>query len=121
MLVLVKGIGIVIAGMGILIFLNPKMMKQLIVFWRQGKRIYIAGILRLLFGVILLLAASQCRLVGVIVTMGIFMLIGGTLIFTLGLEKIKSILDWWDKRQPLAMRFMGLIAFGIGVLIIYSA
>lgn len=120
MLILVKLIGIVIVLMGVILLLSPGTMKQLIAFWGQGKRIYMAGILRLLFGAILLLAASQCRLVGVVVILGILMLIGGTLIFVLGLARIKSILNWWDRRTPQVIRLMGLIILAIGALLIYS-
>lgn len=121
MLVLVKFIGIFIVSMGITILLSPSTMKKIIIFWKQGKRLYAAGILRLLIGIILLLAASQCRLVGVVVWLGILTLIGGIIIFALGLQKIKSFLDWWSKKPPLLLRLWGVIALAIGALLIYSA
>ncbi len=120
MLILVKLIGIVIVVMGITFLLSPKKLKHFMAFLGQGKRLYGVGILRLLFGVILLLAASQCRLVGVILTLGILILIGGILIFVLGLERVKSMLNWWNKRSPLILRLMGLIALALGALLLYS-
>lgn len=120
MLILVKFIAIVIVGMGILFLLSPKITKPFIGFWKQGKRLYIAGILRISFGIIFLLAASECRLVGIIVALGILFLIGGILIFMLGLERLKSILNWLDRRSFLALRFIGLAVIAIGALVLYS-
>ena len=120
MLILVKLIGIVIVVMGITFLLSPKQLRQLLAFLGQGKRLYGVGILRLLFGVILLLAASQCRLVGVVLTLGILFLIGGILIFVLGLERLKSILNRWDKKSPLTLRLLGLIPLAFGALLLYS-
>ena len=120
MLILVRIIGVIITVMGIIILLSPKIMKQLIAFFEQGKRLYLAGVLRILFGIVFLLVATQCRLVGVIVVLGILFLIGGILIFTLGLEKSKSILKWWERKSPLVFRLVSLIPIFIGVLILYS-
>jgi len=120
MLILVKLIGIIIVAMGIVFILSPEAMKRVINYWRQGRRLYLVGILRLLIGVILLLNASQCRLVGVVVTLGILILLGGIIIFALGLEKVKSILDWLDKKPLSVLRLMALIALAIGALLLYS-
>lgn len=120
MLILVKLIGIIIAVMGVSLFLNPRTLKALIAFWGQGRRLYIAGILRILIGAMLLLAASQCRLRGAVIALGILFLIGGVLIFLLGLSRLKSILNWWEKRPTSVIRLMALFALVIAVLLLYS-
>ncbi len=120
MLTLAKLIGIVIVGMGITLLLSPKAMKQFMAFLGKGRRLYILGILRILFSIILLFSASQCRLVGVVLTLGVLVLIGGIIIFALGLERPKSMLKWWDRRSLVVLRFAGLIALSIGALLLYS-
>lgn len=120
MLILVKLIGIVIIGIGIILLLNPKAINQIIACCQKGKRLYIAGILRILIGVIFLLTASQCRLPGIVLVLGILILITGILIFILGLERVKSILNWWNKGMPLVIRLIGLVTLAIGALLIYS-
>lgn len=120
MLLLVKLIGIIIAGMGVSFLLKPKMMVRFIAFWEKGRRLYIAGILRIVFAIILLFSASQCKSVGIVLTLGILFLIGGIIIFTLGLKKLKSILKWWAGKSPLVFRLLGLIALGIGILLLYA-
>jgi len=121
MLILVRLIGIVLVGMGIMYLLNPKTLRQFVAFFEQGRRLYIAGILRIVIGVILLAAASQCRWVGVVLALGILILIGGIVIFILGLERLKSMINWWNKRPLIVIRLMGLIALAVGALLLYSA
>lgn len=121
LIALTRFIGIPIVAMGVIILLNPIIMKQLIAFWKQGKRLYIVGILRVLIGAILLLAASQAKIAGVVATLGVLVLISGILIFVLKLEKVKTILEYWDKRSLLILRLMGLLVLAIGALLIYSA
>ena len=121
MVTLIKIIGIVIALVGIVFLFCPKAIKQFMGFVGQGRRLYWVGILRLLFGVILLLGASQCRVIWVVMAMGILFLIGGVMIFTLGLERLRSIIEWWNKRSLMSLRLIALVALALGALLIYSA
>lgn len=121
MLTLVKVIGIFIACMGVAIFLIPKAMLKMIAYWREGKRLYLGAMLRILFGVIFLLAASQARYPAVMLALGIFSFIAGAMIFILGLEKIKAFLNWWNNRPIYFLRLAAILVSLFGILIIYSA
>lgn len=121
MIVLVKLIGVFIACMGLIIFSNPELMKKMISYWRNGNRLYIGGLLRVIFGVIFLFSAFRARSPAFMAALGIFLVIAGMLIFVLGLEKIKKMLDWWDEKPFSVLRLVSIIIFAIGVLIIYSA
>jgi len=113
-------IGVVIGFMGILSLVNPNRMKRCIAFCSQGKRLYGIGVLRICVGIILLLAASQYKFSLFVALVGILAIVSSVLIFSMKLEKTKSILDWWSKRPPLVLRILSIIAIAIGVLLIYS-
>jgi hypothetical protein len=121
MLILVRLIGIFVVGAGVIFLLSPKTMRQFMAFCGKGRELYIAGILRILIGVIFLLAASQSRIAWVIVTLGILALIGGVTFFILGLERVKTMLSWWHVRSLLVLRILALLAIAVGALILYSA
>lgn len=121
MLIVVRLIGILIVGMGVAFLLRPKLYRQYAAFWQPGKRLYLGAILAILFGVILLLAATQCRLIGVILALGILCLVKGILILPLGEKKIKSILKWWQAKPLWVLRLVALIAIAFGALLFYSA
>jgi len=119
--IVIKSIGIVIILIGIVYLLRPNVMKWLIGFFRQGKRIYLAGLIRFALAVVFLVGARECRRFWVVFAFGILFLIGGLLIFILGPEKIKRVLDWWQKQSILLLRVMAVLALVIGAVIIFSA
>ena len=117
----IKSLGILFVLIGIVYLLRPDVMKWLIEFLKQGKRIYLAGLIRLALAVTFLLGARECKHFWVIFAFGILFLIGGVLIFILGPEKIRRILDWYQKQSVLLLRVLAVIALAIGAIIIYSA
>jgi uncharacterized protein YjeT (DUF2065 family) len=117
----VKIIGIVFVFITIVYFLKPDIMKSLMEFFKQGRRIYFAALLRLVLAVVFLLAAGQCRYFWVIFAFGVLFIISGLLIFILGSERVKSYINWWQKQPLVLLRVMALIGLGLGALIIYSS
>lgn len=119
--IIIRSLGIVIVVVGIVYLLRPDVMKWLMEFFKHGKRIYLAGLLRLALAVIFLLGARECKHFWVILAFGILFLIGGVLIFILGPQKLRRILDWYQKQSALLLRVIAVIALAIGAIIIYSA
>jgi uncharacterized protein YjeT (DUF2065 family) len=107
--------------MTIVYFLKPDIMKRLMEFFKQGRRMYFAAMIRLVLAVVFLLAARQCRHFWVIFVFGVLFIISGLLVFILGLEKVKSYISWWQKQPLVLLRVVALISLAIGAIIIYSA
>ena len=118
---IVRIIGVVFVFITIIYLLKPDIMKRLMEFFKQGRRIYFAALVRFALAIVFLFAARQCRWFLVIFAFGVLFIISGSLIFILGPEKVKSYINWWQKRPPLLLRVMALIGLAIGALIIYSA
>jgi hypothetical protein len=117
----IKSIGIIIALFAILYMAKPSVMISVLEFFKKGKRLYLAGILRFVLAIIFLLGANRCHYPVVIAVFGIMFIIGGLLIFVMKLEKLKSILDWWQKQSIVLLRVLAIITFTIGAVIVYSA
>lgn len=121
MVLLVKSIGVFLVFVGVLLILNPGTMRKMVSFWRQGRRLYAAGVIRVLFGMLFLSASSQARAAWVIYAIGILMLLGGMGIFIMGLDRIKAFLERVDKKPVPVLRLMALPVLVIGLLVIYCA
>jgi hypothetical protein len=119
--IVVKIVGIVIVSLAVLFLLKPDIMKRVLKFFKQGKRIYFAGLVRLVLAVVFLLAARECDITWVIVIFGVLFLISGLSIFMIGAEKLKSMLDWFQNKSALFLQVMAVIILAIGAIIIYSA
>lgn len=121
MVILVKLLGIVIAVFGVVYLLNPNIIKPYITFWKRGKRLYMGGTLSLLIGIILLLAAPQCRISWFISAFGILALVKGVVLLLIKQEKAMSMINWWAERPVGFLRGHALFAFAVGALLIYCA
>jgi uncharacterized protein YjeT (DUF2065 family) len=121
MMMLVKFIGIFITAMGIAILFNPKVAKRMMAFWRQGKNIYIGGLIRLALGGVLVYCSSYAKLPQVLLVLGILAILGGLLIFILGPNKSKAMIDRAQRKPDNFLRLVSLLAIVFGVLIIFSA
>lgn len=119
--IVIQSLGILFALVGIVYLLRPDVMKWLMEFFKQGKRIYFVGVIRFALAVVFLIGARECKHFWVIFVFGILFIIGGLLIFILGSEKTKRMIEWWQKRSVVLLRVMAVITLAIGAVIIYSA
>lgn len=120
MQIVIKSLGIIITLVGVAYLLGPGLIKGLMNFFKKGQRIYAPGLLRLALAVVFLLSARECRYPWVIFACGIIFLTEAVLIFTVGPQKIRLILDWYDGQPDLVFRVIALIVIIFGSVIIYS-
>jgi uncharacterized protein YjeT (DUF2065 family) len=119
--IVIKILGIIISLMGLVYLLRPDIIKKLMNFFKKDKRIYLSGVLRLALAVVFLVAARECRYPWIIFACGIIFLAGGLLIFLLGPERIRKILDWYEEQSTLIFRVIAVIVLVFGLIIILSA
>ena len=119
--IIIKSLGLLFTLMGIAYLLRPDIIKRFMAFFKKGKRIYFAGLIRFALAVVFFVAARECRYFWIIFASGMIFLTGGLLIFLLGPEKIRRILDWYEKQPTLIFRVIALVVLAFGVIIIFSA
>ncbi len=119
--IVVKVIGIVFIFLAVLCLLRPDVMQRLMEFFKKGKRMYFAGLIRFALAVVFLLAAGDCKMPWVIIVFGILFIIGGLLIFILGPERVRSMIAWWQRQSLLLLRVLAVITLAIGAIIVYAA
>ena len=119
--IIVKIVGILILLIGIVFLLKPGVMKRLMEFIKKGKRVYFAAVVRFTLAIIFLLGASECDKQWIIAAFGILFFFFCLLILILGPEKIRQILEWYQKQPVLIFRVIAVIALACGAVIVYSA
>ncbi|HNV85332.1 MAG TPA: hypothetical protein PKL97_00020 [Candidatus Omnitrophota bacterium] len=117
MLILVKLIGVVIAAFGLAIFISPAFTQKVFSFFKEGKRIYYAGVIRVVLGVIILTAASRSQVPLAAIALGLLFLMSGIIVFMCEEEKIKALLSHYSEMPPLVVRFLGIVPATFGVLV----
>lgn len=119
--IIIRIIGIVIVFITIVYLAKPDIMKRLMEFFKQGRRMYLAALLRFVLAIVFLLGANECNLPWVIIALGILFIVSGLLILILGLEKIRTILEWYQEQSAMVLRLVAAITLAIGAIVIYSA
>ena len=119
--IIIKSFGIIFTLMGIAYLLRPDIIKKLMGFFKKGKRIYFAGLIRFALAVIFLIAARECRYSLIIIASGLIFLAGGLLIFILGPEKIRRIFDWYEQQPDIVFQVIAVVVLVFGMIVIFSA
>ena len=120
LIVLAKLIAVFLLAYGGFGFAKPEVLLKTIDWWEQGKRLYLASLLRLFFAVVLLGAASAARTPMILTVLGILCLIGGLTILVLGLERTKKFMNRYRGLSPSVMRYLSLISVALGALLLYA-
>lgn len=121
MQIAIKSLGVLFILMGVVYFLRPGIIKSLTAFFKKGKRVYLAGLLRFALAVVFLVGARGCRSFWIIFACGMIFLLGGLVVFALGPEKIRRILDWYAKQSDVVFRAIAVIVLIFGVVIVFAA
>jgi len=121
MVAAIRIVGVVCVIAGILYMFKPDVPRRLMVFFKKGSRIYLAGVMRFALAVVFLIGADRCRHKWVIVGFGILFLVSGLLVFMLGAKRLRTMIDWFQKSPALLLRGLGVIALAIGAIICCSA
>lgn len=117
----IRIVGLVITLMGMAYLIRPDLIKRLMKFFKQGRRIYLPGLLRLGLAVVFLRGARECRYFPVVFGAGLIFLAGGALIFVLGPMRIRWILEWYEEQPPPIFRVIASVVWVFGAVIFLSA
>ena len=113
-------IGLLMAIAGCVCFLCPNNLRRITASCQKAKRLYTAGIIRTICGIIFILASSASKSVMIVRTAGALILLNGMLIFALGPRRIKPAVDWIRKKPDIFLRLFSLIFMAVGILLIQS-
>lgn len=115
--ILAKLFGVVMTVFGLAIFASPQFSQKMFNFFNEGKRIYLAGVIRFVAAVIILLAASKSAVPVAAMALGVMFLVSGIVVFAVDLEKMKAFILHYSQMPGLAIRLLGLMAATFGILI----
>jgi hypothetical protein len=88
--------------------------------WEKGWVIYVAVIVRLLLGVLLILAAPETRFPAFFKALGTLFIAAAIVITFVGRDRVSIIMTWFEKLSPLAVRLWLLFGLAFAGLLIYA-
>ena len=104
----------------LLMLVRPKTLCSIIDFFFIGSRLYLAGVLHLVIGIILLILAKEVSLWGYVVILGLLAAASGLSIFFFPLRRTKKLLSRLQHQSNLILRLYVIIALAVWVLLVYA-
>ena len=116
-MILAKLIGVLIMALGLAIFASPQFTQKIFNFFKEGKRVYYAGVIRTAVGLVLFFAASKSAVPLAAIALGLMFLVSGIVVFAADLEKMKAFITHYSEIPGLVIRLFGLVGASFGILI----
>jgi len=114
--------GIVITLLGILGLVRPGSLIRLVQQpWQSQRGLYLSIGIRLVFGIVLLLAASQSRFPEAFSILGIISLAAAAVAPFLGFARLQRFVQWWANRSSGFVRGWSLVAAAFGGFLFYGS
>ena len=114
-------IGLLIVAQGVLGLVAPELFASVVKAFQTPPVIYLAALIRIAVGVVLVLAAPASRVPTGLRCLGALIVIGGLLTPVLGVQFAKLVLAWWSEGGPAIIRIWAVAALAIGAFIVFAA
>lgn len=118
MVILARLIGILIGVLGFSFLIKLDWMKQILAFWKEGNRVYWGGVIRLVIGIILLIASPGTREPITAGILGLLILVSGVVLLVTGAEEVKKMIGWFEAQSAVMLRLMALVVIIFSALIL---
>ena len=108
-----------IAAMGALGVVSPTSLLRIVRHFESPAGIYASAAIRVVFGVVLFLAAPTSRAPDAVRILGGILIVAGAITPLFGLDRFRQLLDWWSSRGTGLVRAWAAFAllFGLAVAI----
>jgi hypothetical protein len=113
-------VGLIILGIGILVLISPASLKEVLRIFLAKQWWYFASVIRILVGILFILAASETGAPLFVLMVGILFILGGVALPLMGVARIERLTSWWLKRSDVTLRLWALFAFAFGAAILWS-
>jgi len=113
-------VGVLALLVGVWGVLAPRRIAELVSRFGSAGGLWFAAAIRLVFGLGLWFAAPASRAPLLLQVLGVIALIAALVLPFLGVDRFKSLLDWWTKLSPTAMRLNCLVAVAFGAAVLWA-
>ena len=113
-------IGLLIMAQGVLGLVSPTMLAGVVATIQVSPVIYFAAVFRVLFGIVLVLAAPGSRAPQSLRGLGALIFLAGLLTPFFGLQFAQRVLAWWSEGGPPVVRAWAGAVLLVGAFVVYA-
>ena len=112
-------VGLFMLGMSIALLISPAKLRALLHIFLQKRWWRFAAAIRVLLGILFVVAASETRAPSLVLAIGIIFILAGLAIPLMGLSRIERMSNWWLERSDRTLRLWALAAGAFGAVILW--
>jgi hypothetical protein len=113
-------IALLLIMQGILGLAAPETFVRVVRFFQTPPVIYLAAVLRVTIGLVLVCAAAASRAPKFLRSFGSIIVIGGVLTPFIGIRFAHLVLDWWSAQGPALVRVFAGVSLALGLYTAYA-
>ena len=117
---LVSAFGVLILAIGLLGLVDPQRVVGRIRALEPRAQLGLAVGVRAVMGVILILAAPECRHPTAVMVLGAIALVAAVALPFLGAERLRALVVWWSERPPSLQRVSFSLTGIFGVFLVVT-
>jgi hypothetical protein len=106
--------GLFMLGMSIAVLAAPERLKRMLRVFLEKQALGLAAGIRIVVGILFLMAASDTRAPSFITAMGILFLLAGVAIPFIGSARIERLATWWLAKPDWVLRAWAVAAGALG-------
>ncbi len=120
MALIVSLLGALLTLLGVFGFFSPQGFMLYVSSWQSERRIRLALAIRLVFGVVLIMAAPSCRFSEAVRILGIIAVVAAVIGAFVGTDRLRALIEWWNRRSPAFIRVWMLAVIAFGAFLVYA-
>ena len=113
-------VSILAVGIGVVGLVSPARQVAFVSHWESSAGLWTSAGLRLVFGIALWFVAPASRTPVVLQGLAVLSVGVAFLLPFLGLARFQSILSWWTRQPPAAIRAWSVVAMAFGIFILWT-
>ena len=120
MVYLVGLTGFVILIVGLAFLATPRHFSTAMMVFLKPGMIHVAALLRIVLGVVFLLASEQTRRPMFILVVGFIMIVAGVVTTFMGGARLVRFAEWWAKQSDTVLRLWAVAAVVFGAAVLWA-
>jgi hypothetical protein len=108
------------AWLGLLGLTSPTQLLEFFSHWQSRSGLWLAAIVRLLFGLALWAVAPQSQATLVLQLLAVLSVFGAVLLPLLGVERFSALLSWGSALPPAVIRAWSIVPVVLGMFILWA-
>ena len=121
MILIVSLLGVLLLAVGFVILASPGLMRRVLGSAVRPWTLPLFAIIRIGFGVVLVMASSDTRLPVFVWAFGLLLIVAGVSLPLLGIQRVMRMSEWWKAKPDRALRGWALLTLLLGALLLWSS